>query len=270
MEWDEELEWSRYILGVRDAKLKQWGDEGTLLALSGVTGRPVITVTGGLGKKPVIVEYCPPEGWFMSEITGAPIVLIHQKDHHFMPAKIKEGGEWEWVRLWEKETGALENCSLKEETESQECAKEENYKMDLEKPHQRAESVSVGCNFPFLQQPSENTRSSMMKSNGHKMVERYVMDVDGSDAGAAAESVPVGCNSLFLQQPSKSTGSAMSLDCRVDSFPTVKQGAEKRLFARACSLSSLQPLRRSTGPVYGGGVGTMWWEVDVNGMGDGQ
>ena len=94
---DEEATWARYLNGVRDGRSGQWGDEATLLALSGVTGRAVIVLTGKGTEKPDIVEYSPPATWESTSCDGPPIVLLHERDNHFTPVRILEGGEWIWV-----------------------------------------------------------------------------------------------------------------------------------------------------------------------------
>ncbi len=102
-EWheDEETTWVAYLEGVRDWRRSQWGDEATLLALSGVAGRQLITLSGKAFEEPRILEYAPPPAWggIGREL---PIILLHDRDHHFTPVKVTEGGEWSWVKAWEK------------------------------------------------------------------------------------------------------------------------------------------------------------------------
>ena len=98
---DENTRWNAYIRGVRDAARNQWGDEFTLVALSGVMGRPIITLTGRAGEVPRVEERTPPEGWEMSALTGAPLLLTHEMDHHYTPVRVQEGSFWGWIPAWE-------------------------------------------------------------------------------------------------------------------------------------------------------------------------
>ena len=93
-EGDEEVQWALYLNGVRDGNSGQWGDEGTLLALSGVTGRSLITLSGEITEEPKIVEYAPQAAWSTLASSEPPIILLHNKDNHFTPVKVREGGEW--------------------------------------------------------------------------------------------------------------------------------------------------------------------------------
>ena len=98
---DQATRWENYLQGVRNARRGQWGDEATLVALSGVTGRPIITVTGRANEVPRVEERTPPEGWEMSAITGAPIVLTHEMDNHYTPVRFQDDGFWSWIPAWE-------------------------------------------------------------------------------------------------------------------------------------------------------------------------
>ncbi len=86
----EEDLWVEYLQGVRDSRRRQWGDEGTLLALSGVTGRPIITLTGRSGEIPRVEEHSPPESWESVRCSRAPIILTHETDYHYTPVRIQE------------------------------------------------------------------------------------------------------------------------------------------------------------------------------------
>ena len=74
---------------------------GSLVALSGVMGRPIITLTGRAGEVPRVEERTPPEGWEMSALTGAPLLLTHEMDHHYTPVRVQEGSFWGWIPAWE-------------------------------------------------------------------------------------------------------------------------------------------------------------------------
>ena len=97
---EEEVAWQKYLRGVRSAHLKQWGDEMTLAA-SGVMQRPIITLSGERGRKPMVLQYCPPKSWGpMKE--ASPLLLLHENNYHFTPVKVKENGPWNWTVSWEK------------------------------------------------------------------------------------------------------------------------------------------------------------------------
>lgn len=98
---DEDARWNDYIRGVRSAQRSQWGDEFTLMALSGVVGRPIITLTGREREIPRVEERTPPEGWEMSTLSGAPILITHETDHHYTPVRFLEDSLWNWIPAWE-------------------------------------------------------------------------------------------------------------------------------------------------------------------------
>ena len=97
---DEENVWLSYLRGVRSARYKQWGDEITLLAASGVVRRQIITLSGERGKDPFVVEYSPPASWGSKKKEGAPLLFLLEKGFHFTPVKVKEGGDWSWTVPW--------------------------------------------------------------------------------------------------------------------------------------------------------------------------
>ena len=68
-----------------------------------MTGRSLITLSGEITEEPKIVEYAPQAAWSTLASSEPPIILLHSKDNHFTPVKVREGGEWDWVMTWDRE-----------------------------------------------------------------------------------------------------------------------------------------------------------------------
>ncbi len=95
-ESSEEKKWRRYLKGVRDHNLGQWGDENTLLALSGVVGRPIYAFSGGIDKEVRMFEAAAPLG-ADRQVEGTPLLFGHLGENHYTPLRICVGGDWDWV-----------------------------------------------------------------------------------------------------------------------------------------------------------------------------
>ena len=92
----EKEKWKRYLSGIRNGHSGQWGDDCTLMALSGVFGRPVYTLSCGKDRRVRPYDVSAPFTWG-DKIEGAPLLLAHVSDFHYCPVKVLEGGEWGFV-----------------------------------------------------------------------------------------------------------------------------------------------------------------------------
>ena len=92
----EKEKWKRYLCGIRNGYSGQWGDDCTLMALSGVFGRPVYTLSCGKDRRVRPYDVSAPFTWG-DKIEGAPLLLAHVSDFHYCPVKVLEGGEWGFV-----------------------------------------------------------------------------------------------------------------------------------------------------------------------------
>ena len=93
---NEEEKWRHYISGVRNGHSGQWGDDCTLMGLSGVLGRPIYALSCGKDKMVRQYDVSAPLSWG-DKIEGAPLLLAHVSNLHYCPVKILEGGEWNFV-----------------------------------------------------------------------------------------------------------------------------------------------------------------------------
>ena len=88
--------WECYLEGVRNYQLHHWGDNFTLLAISGVLRR-VIIVFSVATKTLARYEVEPPVHWCEEKISGLPVILSHYGDHHYLPVRVNTDGPWGWV-----------------------------------------------------------------------------------------------------------------------------------------------------------------------------
>ena len=79
---DENEKWQRYLAGVRNWRRGQWGDDCTLMGLSGVLGRPIYALSCGRDKKVRPYNVSAPFTWG-EKIEGAPLLLAHVSDLHY-------------------------------------------------------------------------------------------------------------------------------------------------------------------------------------------
>ena len=106
--------WRRYLAGVRNGHSGQWGDDCTLMALSGVLGRPIYALSCGKDKRVRTYDVSAPFTWG-EKIEGAPLLLAHVSDFHYCPVKVMEGGEWGFVLAPEedrKDPEKRKNCKF--------------------------------------------------------------------------------------------------------------------------------------------------------------
>ena len=93
----EQLEWERYLRGVAQARLGQWGDNFTIMAASGVLKRMVVVRSVGPSKTLSLFEIEPPDHLGEGESSGIPLVLGHLCDYHYLPVRVKRDGPWGWA-----------------------------------------------------------------------------------------------------------------------------------------------------------------------------
>ena len=92
----ENEKWRRYLAGVRNGHSGQWGDDCTLMGMSGVLGRPIYALSCGKDRRVRTYDVSAPSTWG-DRIEGAPLLLAHVSDFHYCPVKVLEGGEWSFV-----------------------------------------------------------------------------------------------------------------------------------------------------------------------------
>ena len=92
----EDQQWVRYLNGVRNGKSGQWGDDNTLIALSGVAGRTFVVVS--MDRHGIVYPHnvSVPTHWGGVESPRPPVLLAHHSDYHFCPMKIRRSGSWSW------------------------------------------------------------------------------------------------------------------------------------------------------------------------------
>ena len=91
-EAEEKEQWGRYLEGVAHAQYGQWGDNFTLMAISGVLKRMVLACSVGPSKGLTKFEIEPPDYWDTGESTGIPLILSHLRDYHYLPVRIRRLG----------------------------------------------------------------------------------------------------------------------------------------------------------------------------------
>ena len=94
---EEQKQWKKYLAGVSEARHGQWGDNCTIVAISGLLKRMVVVLSVGASKKLSLFEIEPPDHLSDGESSGVPLILSHFGDHHYMPVRVKRDGPWGWV-----------------------------------------------------------------------------------------------------------------------------------------------------------------------------
>lgn len=119
----EELKWERYLAGVAKARFKQWGDNATILAISGVLNRMVVVRSVSASQTLSLFEIEPPSHWSDSQSSGVPLIVSHLCDYHYMPVRIRREGLWGWVAdagvgvSWRKELKSGSAVAMREDSE---------------------------------------------------------------------------------------------------------------------------------------------------------
>lgn len=96
-ERERKRRWETYLEGVKNYRRKQWGDNFTLMAISGILRRMVLVCSVGPSQTLSKFEIEPPDHWDRWESLGVPMILGHYGAHHYLPVKIKRDGPWGWV-----------------------------------------------------------------------------------------------------------------------------------------------------------------------------
>ena len=94
---EEQRQLDRYLVGVSEARRGQWGDNFTMVAISGLLKRMVVVLSVGPSKKLSKFEIEPPDHLSEGESCGVPLILSHFGDHHYMPVRVQRDGPWGWV-----------------------------------------------------------------------------------------------------------------------------------------------------------------------------
>ena len=72
---EEQRQWDRYLVGVAEARRGQWGDNFTMVAISGLLKRMVVVLSVGSGKKLSKFEIEPPDHLSEGESSGSSTTL---------------------------------------------------------------------------------------------------------------------------------------------------------------------------------------------------
>ena len=99
---EEQKQWKKYLAGVSEARHGQWGDNCTIVAISGLLKRMIVVLSVGESKKLSLFEIEPPDHLSEGESCGVPLVISHYGAHHYMPVRVKKDGPWGWVMSPEK------------------------------------------------------------------------------------------------------------------------------------------------------------------------
>ena len=94
---EEQKHWERYLAGVAQARFGQWGDNFTIMAISGLLKRMIVVLSVGTSKKLSVFEIEPPDHVGEGESSGVPLILSHFGAYHYMPVRVKREGPWGWV-----------------------------------------------------------------------------------------------------------------------------------------------------------------------------
>ncbi len=119
--------WRGYLQGVRFYRLQQWGDENTLVALSGVLRRPIYSFVGGQDEELRVYESFADSPDLDGE--GTPLLFGNFNNRHFTPLQISRNGGWRGILrddgqddarlIWQEEE--MGNMVLDTDIEEKEC-----------------------------------------------------------------------------------------------------------------------------------------------------
>ena len=193
-----ERKWQEYLRGVRDARRKQWGDENTLLALSGVLGRTFWVISAGRDKDQRAYcnsqEVSVPAHWGAPEPSRVlPVVVTHTSENHFCPVRVDPNGELQWMLESEVDPRLLRRSRKKRrkwrEKDREEVLGDWNEVTALDSP-------CLARNFPSAQRPEEHNsslpiliRGEVEESWARRRVEEWI--------GTCSAALAVGSPSFF-------------------------------------------------------------------------
>lgn len=199
----ERRQWERYLDGVAHYQYRQWGDESTLMAISGVLRRVIILFSVGSGGVHRHENLEPPRHWGC-EVSGLPIILCHLRDYHYLPVRIDREGPWGWVLEGEDEScrgQVVVGGDIHPKDDQQRKHKKEKQEKEKEKEKQTQEK----------QEKAKQQKKQEETEEVREETKREYANSDNSDAmdleaavGALVEiesnDPTSGCISLFQQR----------------------------------------------------------------------